>query len=479
MRGYDTRMQTSAVPARDPVEAVFAEVAREAGQVSLAIVDIAGMTDDLCVRVARDVEGLNELQGFTERVSAENSDVAALAEQARRHAATVRGDMDRSFHSLERAVADVSDLAGVVSSMGEDGRALETALHGIDRIAQQIASIAAQSKMLALNAAIEAAQAGQAGRGFAVVAAEVKLLAGRTSEATTAIRSTVETLRSGVQEVIVRARGGADRAAAVRGSSAAVLDVVADTRDRMVEITVMADDIADHTKQVSGRCHGLGATVRGMTQEMRVFDTDLRCARDRIMGLVGIADATAVAAVRHGGSTDDSPFIARVKRNARLVMDAFEAEMASGALTEDDMFDQDYREIDGSAPPQFMARFTDAADRLLPAILEDPFGMSEHVNYCIVIDRNGYLPTHLARYSQPQGKDIVWNTAHCRNRRFFPGVPTRAAQDRGEFLLQSYRRDMGGGRFELEKCASAPITLRGRHWGSINLAYRIKPLGTP
>jgi methyl-accepting chemotaxis protein len=31
---------------------------------------------------------------------------------------------------------------------------------------------------------------------------------------------------------------------------------------------------------------------------------------------------------------------------------------------------------------------------------------------------------------------------------------------------------MGGGRVALMKDCSAPVTVRGRHWGAVRLAYR-------
>ena len=40
------------------------------------------------------------------------------------------------------------------------------------------------------------------------------------------------------------------------------------------------------------------------------------------------------------------------------------------------------------------------------------------------------------------------------------------------FLLQTYRRDMGGGNFVLMKDLSSPIHVRGRHWGAFRLGFR-------
>jgi methyl-accepting chemotaxis protein len=89
------------------------------------------------------------------------------------------------------------------------------------------------------------------------------------------------------------------------------------------------------------------------------------------------------------------------------------------------------------------------------------------------VDRNGYLPTHNRKFSKPQGADPVWNAANCRNRRIFNDRTGLAAgRNTRRFLLQTYRRDMGGGNFVLMKDLSAPIFVRGRHWGGLRLGYR-------
>ena len=89
------------------------------------------------------------------------------------------------------------------------------------------------------------------------------------------------------------------------------------------------------------------------------------------------------------------------------------------------------------------------------------------------MDVNGYLPTHNAKFSHPQGPDVVWNTSHARNRRIFDDrVGLKAGRSTDPFLLQVYRRDMGGGHFRLMKDLSAPIWVCGRHWGGLRLGYQ-------
>ena len=75
-------------------------------------------------------------------------------------------------------VSAMNEILNTTSSIGD-------AIGDIDQIAFQ-------TNILSLNAAVEAATAGEAGKGFAVVAAEVRNLAGRSSEASINIRELAE-----------------------------------------------------------------------------------------------------------------------------------------------------------------------------------------------------------------------------------------------------------------------------------------------
>jgi methyl-accepting chemotaxis protein len=101
-------------------------------------------------------------------------------------------------------------------------------------------------------------------------------------------------------------------------------------------------------------------------------------------------------------------------------------------------------------------------------------GFDPQVVFCIAADRNGYIACHNQKYNHAQrAGDVVWNTANCRNRRIFNDrTGLASARNTKPFLLQTYRRDMGGGQFVLLKEAAAPISVNGRHWGGLRLAYR-------
>ncbi len=77
------------------------------------------------------------------------------------------------------------------------------------------------------------------------------------------------------------------------------------------------------------------------------------------------------------------------------------------------------------------------------------------------------------QFRKPHGADPIWNAANGRNRRIYKDkTATAVSKSTRPFLLQTYRRDMGGGVFALMKDASAPIRVEGRLWGGLRVCYR-------
>ncbi|MES1260110.1 MAG: chemotaxis protein, partial [Acidobacteriota bacterium] len=174
-----------------------------------------------------------------------------------------------------------------------------------------------------------------------------------------------------------------------------------------------------------------------------------------------------------GIETEDTPFIELAIETADDIARLFEEAVGAGDISLADLFDEDYKPIPGSDPIQYTTRFLAFTDRVLPPIQEPMLNFSPKIVYCAAVDRNTFLPTHNRKFAKPQGRDPVWNAANSRNRRIFTDRTGRAAgRNKRRFLLQSYRRDMGGGQFALMKDLSAPIWVNGKLWGNFRIAYR-------
>ncbi len=173
-----------------------------------------------------------------------------------------------------------------------------------------------------------------------------------------------------------------------------------------------------------------------------------------------------------GEAAHNEQFIAMAKDAARRVRQALEQAVDGGQISLEDLFDEAYEPVPGSNPQQFTAKFTALADRLFPAIQEPVLDSDSAVAFCVAVDRNGYLPTHNVKYSKPQGNDPAWNVANCRNRRIFNDrTGIAAAHNCQPHLVQTYLRDMGGGKTVIMMDVSAPVMVKGRHWGGVRIGY--------
>ncbi|WP_198376825.1 methyl-accepting chemotaxis protein, partial [Neoroseomonas rubea] len=353
-------------------------------------------------------------------------------------------------------------------------RDLDAALSEVSAIATAIEAIARQTNLLALNATIEAARAGDAGRGFAVVANEVKALAAQTRDATGRIDGAVRGLRDTALELRSAAEGNAKAAEEAATTAAATLESLGAVAGAVGRITAEMDPIA----AAAGECGRQAETMRVALSEqggrLRDLSREVDAAAERAEGLRNLSETLMDDLAATGVATPDTPFIEAAQKAARRIAAGFEAALAAGEITEAALFDEAYRPIPGTDPRQMETGFTALTDRLLPAIQEPMLAIDPRVVFCAAVDRNGFLPTHNRKFGQPQRPgDPVWNAANARSRRIFDDrTGLAAARNRKPFLLQAYRRDMGGGQVAVMKDCSAPILVRGRHWGGLRLAYR-------
>jgi methyl-accepting chemotaxis protein len=135
---------------------------------------------------------------------------------------------------------------------------------------------------------------------------------------------------------------------------------------------------------------------------------------------------------------ENTEFVTRAMEAGTALTSIFEDAVASGAISLDDMFDQNYVDIPGADPQQHRSRILGWADAALPPFQEPFLARDPRMVFCAMIDRNGYLPVHNKVYSHPQRTgDVVWNTANSRNRRIFNDA---AGRNLRSYLIQSYAR---------------------------------------
>ncbi len=449
-------------------------LAREAAGLGVEIVDVAGNIDEVSARVAQQAKSFRELVNNAGEVNESNRRIVSAAGHARETASETASSVRTSEQTVRNAVNDIHALVEAVAVIEGQLAGLQEALAQVAQVAQGIDAIAKQTNLLALNATIEAARAGEAGKGFAVVAGEVKALATQTSTATSQIDETLKKLTEQAEQLITQGNETTNRAESVRSGTQTIGDVINVVGQAVSGIEEDTAAIAESAARIDQQCETFVSTLEVMNREVDVSSTTLSEARDRINRLIGVSEKVVQLTGQSALNSIDGPFITKVKQVAAEISAVFEKAVAEGRITEAALFDRDYKPIPGSNPEQLMAGCVKLTDEVLPPIQEPLLDFDKKVVFCAAVDTNGFLPTHNLKFGQPQGDDPVWNAANCRNRRLFNDrVGLAAGQNTEPFLLQTYRRDMGGGNFVMMKDVSAPIMVRGKHWGGLRLAYKV------
>ena len=336
----------------------------------------------------------------------------------------------------------------------------------------QIASIATQVNTLAINAKIEAARAGDAGRGFAVVADAINELSHKTSSAAKQISQNIEDLSDWIGQLQTEAGKVATDAENVLTQSTHT-----DTALTRMEQTIQTEhqqtaQIAACSDRVRASMEQLKPAVSQIDSAVRETTTGIEQTHARMNQLIDASERIVHSVGSLGGDSPDSPYIAKVQEVATAISQGFSEAITAGRIGMADLFDHEYVPVAGSNPVQFCTRATAFLDEFLPAFQEPVLGFNPGVVFCAAVNKDGYLPVHNSKFSHPQRNDPVWNTANCRNRRIFDDrVGLKSGRSTETFLLQVYRRDMGGGAFKIMKDLSAPIYAGGKHWGGLRLAY--------
>ncbi len=454
------------------IEQLISAVADDVGKLGIEITDVAGNVDNVALRTQGQTKSFAEIRNSADRISEIERSLTETAKTTYSSARAAAEKMADSSDQVGRALEDIRDLVQLVTDAEARLAGFQDALERVSKVAASIEGIAKQTNLLALNATIEAARAGAAGRGFAVVAGEVKALAGQTASATAEIDGTLRELTDQARSIVESIDGGMKRAESVREGTGAIAVVIEDVGQSMRGLEGQATAIEAATAEIDGNCRVFHDKVEALNEDLGCTSQDLDEARNRLNALVDVSEHLVGLTAGSGVQTVDSPFITAAQQTADAIRQAFEEALDRGEVMGSDLFDEQYEEIPGTNPVQFRTRFTEFTDRTLPAIQEALLASDRRILFCAAVDRNGYLPTHNRKFSRPQSADVQWNTANCRNRRIFNDrVGLAAGRNYKAFLLQNYRRDMGDGNFVLMKDMSAPIVIRGRHWGGFRIGY--------
>jgi methyl-accepting chemotaxis protein len=414
-------------------------IGKQASTMGREVAEVRGQLDDTTKGAARQAQA-----------------VAALAEQLK----SITSAQDDISGVTAGSLGAVARARQAVEGIGNEVSGIVNTLRNVADAAGQITQIALQTRLVAFNASVEAKRAGDAGRGFGVVADAVKDLAGKVESSSKAIMSTVAELDTRIEALSKEIQSRPNQA-----DQGAFQRALAELEGGVSSITAAA-------QQSRNICDGLNGQMSAIEAEMHQAGRALDSALVRSESFLKVSEHLIELVAECGIETEDTPFIQAAKEAAAQISKLLEDALRTGTISQADLFDEQYKPMPGTNPAQVTTRFIELADRLFPQVQERVLASSPKIVFCISVDRNGYVATHNKVYCNPQRGDLAWDSANSRYRRIFNDrTGLASARNQRPFLLQTYRRDMGGGRFVLLKEAAAPITVNGKHWGGLRLAF--------
>ncbi len=153
------------------------------------------------------------------------------------------------------------------------------------------------------------------------------------------------------------------------------------------------------------------------------------------------------------------------------IVDQFELLLTSGRLSVPQLFDTFYIPIPGTDPQKFHTQYDKLSDGVVQPIIDAVLQRDNRLVFVVAVDRNGYLPTHNARFTRPLTGNPAADAKGNRTKRIFNDrTGLAAARNQQPYLLQRYSRDTG----EVMSDLSIPIFIQNRHWGAVRIGYKQK-----
>jgi methyl-accepting chemotaxis protein len=447
-------------------------IARDCGAVTVGCSDVAGIVQSVINSRSRLHAEHDALRATVAALEADERHIADACEESRvlsNRAINGLGEGTRLIHS---SLGQVTELLELVDTLTQHITGFAAAMNQVRQCSRNIDQIAETTNILSLNAAIEAARAGEAGRGFAVVAAEVKNLAGKTRLATDEIVRTIDELGHEAEQVVGRIEDGAKASAEAKSSVARISHTIDGVAALVGEVDAQNDNIARVNGTVSGHVVSVRRALDVLEQAAESSEIGLRRAHERIEGLEITASSMFDSIVQAGLSPADDAMVQHAQAAAQEIAAATQAALAAGELDAAALFDGDYRPIPGANPPRFRTRLSDWADRVWRPLLERISDSDPAIMAAACTDMNGFLPTHLARYSQAPTGDLAHDTRYCRNgRMILDPIDQKAKASSASHMMAVYRQEGDGHSYRVVRNVYLPLVLDGRRWGDLELAY--------
>jgi methyl-accepting chemotaxis protein len=168
-------------------------------------------------------------------------------------------------------------------------------------------------------------------------------------------------------------------------------------------------------------------------------------------------------------SVQDREVLSMAEQLATEISQILDQWITTQAIGEDTLFSRMYYPVPKTDPRKFTSPYDKLADRDIAAPEDRVLARLPMLQYAILTDVNGYVPTHNTRFAQPLTGNMAQDYINNRSKRLLGDLASfAAAHNEAHYLLQRTRLETGDVVYDL----SVPVIVRGRHWGCVRIGYR-------
>jgi len=447
------------------------QISNQASELAINSAEVSFFLGQLSGAIEKSSEDVDRLATAAEQMSANSKQINDNAVLASQQANTAMTASTASSAQLGDNINIVNQLSDSVSNAAEKIQSLEKKALAIQSITDVIDGISAQTNLLALNAAIEAARAGEQGRGFAVVADEVRALAGKTADATAQIGEMLKQTSDETSETTQVMTQIVEQTGSVVSTMSDLSHSFAEIEQLMTDSSAASDQISHALKEQDFAAEEISSSVVSLHDFLLSKSSETQAASVQAEMLSNSTESIFV----HISSFENSSLIASMCQQTQLaasqVSQLFEQSLNNNLITNQKLFDFNYRQLGNSEPKKYTTGFDQFTDQHLPKIQEPLLSQFSEMIYAGAVDINGYFPTHNKCFSKALTGNSDIDVINNRTKRIFDD-PTgvRCGKHTDKFLLQTYKRDTG----EVMHDVSAPIFVQGKHWGGFRIGFKAK-----